>query len=56
VPPTTVRAIAAGRLAHAVAEFARTETSRDDERWTNEGGSAGAEVGAAPLRAIAARR
>ena len=55
-PPTTLRAFAVGRLAHAVADFAGAETRRDDDRWTNEGGSAGVEVAAALLRAVAARR
>jgi hypothetical protein len=51
-----LRAIAIGRLAHAVAELRRADARRDDDRWTNEGGSVGAEVAAAPLRAVAARR
>jgi len=51
-----LRAIAVGRLAHAVAELGRADARRDDDRWTNEGGSVGSEVAAAPLRAVAARR
>jgi hypothetical protein len=54
--PTPLRAIAVGRLAHAVAELGRADARRDDDRWTNEGGSVGSEVAAAPLRAVAARR
>jgi hypothetical protein len=55
VPPTKLRAIAVGRLAHAVAELGRADARRDDDRWTNEGGSVGSEVAAAPLT-VAARR
>ena len=39
--PTPLRAIAVGRLAHAVAELGGADTRRDDDRWTNEGGSVG---------------
>jgi hypothetical protein len=45
-------AIAIGRLAHAVAEVGRADARRDDDRWTNEGGSAAA----APLPAVTAGR
>jgi hypothetical protein len=55
-PPTTLRAIAGGLLAHPVAELARAEMRHDDDRWTNEGGSVGSEMAAAPPRAVAARR
>jgi hypothetical protein len=56
-----LRAIAIGRLAFAVAELGRADARRDDarrddDRWTNEGGSVGSEVAAAPLRAVAAGR
>ena len=54
-PPTRLRAIAVRRLAHAVAELGRADARRDDDRWTNEGGSVGSEVAAAPLT-VAARR
>jgi hypothetical protein len=52
VPPTTLRPIAVGRLAHAVAELGRADALRDDDRWTNEGGRVASEVPAAPLRAV----
>jgi hypothetical protein len=55
VPPTTLRAIAGGLLAHPVAQLGRAEM-RDHDRWTNEGGGAGSEEAAPPLRAVAARR
>jgi hypothetical protein len=51
-----MRAIAVGRLAQAVAELGRADARRDADRWTNEGGSVGSEVAAAPLRAVGARR
>jgi hypothetical protein len=51
-----LRAIAGGLLAHPVAELARAEMRHDDDRWTNEGGSVGSEMAAAPPRAVAARR
>jgi hypothetical protein len=51
-PATPLRAIAIGRLAHAVAEVGRADARRDDDRWTNEGGSAAA----APLPAVTAGR
>jgi hypothetical protein len=51
-----LRPIAIGRLAYAVAELGRADARRDDDRWTNEGGSVGSEVAAAPLRAVAAGR
>jgi hypothetical protein len=54
--PTPLRAIAVRRLAHAVAELGRADARRDDDRWTNEGGSVGSEVAVASLRAVAARR
>jgi hypothetical protein len=56
VPPTKLRAIAGGLPAHPVAEPARAQTSDDDDRWTNEGGSVGSERSAPPVRAVAARR
>jgi hypothetical protein len=55
-PPIPLRAIAVGRLAHAVAELGGADARRDADRWTNEGGSVGSEVAAAPLRAAAAAR
>jgi hypothetical protein len=55
-PPTTPRVIAGDLLAQPATELARAETGRDDDRWTNEGGSVGSEVAAAPLRAVAAGR
>jgi hypothetical protein len=54
--PTPLRAIAVGRLAHAVAELGRADARRDDDRWTNEGGSVGSEVAPVPLRGVAATR
>jgi hypothetical protein len=51
--PTPLRAIAVRRLAHAVAELGRADARRDDDRWTNEGGSVGSEPVVAPLRAVA---
>jgi hypothetical protein len=56
VPPTTLRALAGGRPVPPVDEFARAEARRDDDRWTNEGGSAAAEIETAPVRAVAAGR
>jgi len=47
-----LRAIAVGRLARAVAELGRADARRDDDRWTNEGGSVAAE----PRRAVTAGR
>jgi hypothetical protein len=55
-PPTRLRVIAGGRLAHPVAEPARVQTRDDDDRWRNGGGNVGSEAPAAPLRAAAARR
>jgi hypothetical protein len=52
-PPTTLRAIAGGQPARPVAELAPAAALVDDDRWINEGGSAGVEP-ARPLRAVAA--
>jgi hypothetical protein len=54
--PTPLRAIAIGRLSLAVADLGRADARLDDDRWTNEGGSVGSDVAAAPLRAVAASR
>jgi hypothetical protein len=54
VPPTTLRAIAGGKIARPVAEVARAAARADDDRWMNEGGSFASEP-SAPLRAVAAR-
>jgi hypothetical protein len=56
VPPTKLRAIAGGLLAHPIAEPERAETRDDADRWTNEGGSVASEVAAAALPAGAASR
>jgi hypothetical protein len=52
-PPTRLRAIAGGRLAHPVADRGRAEMRDDDDRRITEGDSAGA---APPLPAVAAGR
>ena len=54
LPPTTLRAIARGRLARPVAALEPAAARVDDDRWINEGGSGGPEP-AVPLRAVAAR-
>ena len=55
VSPTPLRAIAVRRLARAVAELGRADSRRDDDRWTNEGGSVGSEIAALP-RYVPSRR
>jgi hypothetical protein len=55
-PLTTLRVIAGGRAERPSAELALAEARLQADRWTNEGGSVGAEPAAAPLAAVTARR
>ena len=56
VPPTKLRVIAGGLLAHPVAEPTRARTRDHDDGSTNEGAGVGTEAPAPPLRTVAARR
>ena len=56
VPPTKLRVITGGRLAHPDAEPAVAQPHDDDDRWTNDGGRVGSDAPAPPRRAVAARR